>query len=299
VHIAKFELLLHTQNSFALPTFKGSTFRGKFGHTLKRTICIMSHRDCDRCEIREKCAYTFIFKAKNERGEEITPPFIIEPPLTGKQFFLKGEKLHLGLTLIGKAIEYLPYFIYTFIRMGQEGIGRDRGKYELDAVRSISISGQKVELYDLEKQSLSTEIQLIDLDQIKTQLFPQITIHFLTPTQIKKNGKMARDIDMEILLSAILRRYHRLRHYYTDENKEKFEIDWKLARQVKIIHQELRPVHFKRFSNRQKRPVPVDGITGKITFSGNLTPFYPWLKIGEFLHVGKGAVFGLGWYRVV
>ncbi len=299
MRIAKFELVLETLNSFALPPFKGSTFRGKFGHTLKHTICIMSHRDCERCEIRQKCAYTFIFKARNERGEEIAPPFIIEPPLTGKQFFLKGEPLHLGLTLIGKAIEYLPYFVYTFIRMGQEGIGRDRGRYELKAVRSVSLSGQKVDIYDPRNQSLSNNIEIIDLDQLKTQLMPQITLHFLTPTQIKKDGRMAQEIDMEILLSAILRRYHRLKHYYTDEKKEKFEIDWELAKQIKIVHQELKPMRFKRFSNRQKRPVPIEGVTGKVTFAGNLTPFYPWLKIGEYLHVGKGAVFGLGWYKVV
>ncbi|MGQ9570948.1 MAG: CRISPR system precrRNA processing endoribonuclease RAMP protein Cas6 [Thermodesulfovibrionales bacterium] len=33
-------------------------------------------------------------------------------------------------------------------------------------------------------------------------------------------------------------------------------------------------------------------------FEGDLTEFLPLILLGEYLHVGEGAVFGNGWYRI-
>jgi hypothetical protein len=42
------------------------------------------------------------------------------------------------------------------------------------------------------------------------------------------------------------------------------------------------------------------GLTGEITFAdSDLEPFWPWLWLGQWTHAGKGAVMGLGGYRLV
>jgi len=41
------------------------------------------------------------------------------------------------------------------------------------------------------------------------------------------------------------------------------------------------------------------GFLGEITFEGELTEFLPFLKLGEYLHIGKGTVYGLGKYEIV
>ena len=41
-------------------------------------------------------------------------------------------------SLIGKSIDFLPYFIYTFDELGRMGIGKGKGKYQLDEVRAIT-----------------------------------------------------------------------------------------------------------------------------------------------------------------
>ncbi len=42
-----------------------------------------------------------------------------------------------------------------------------------------------------------------------------------------------------------------------------------------------------------------EGIVGSSKYEGNLAPFWKFLKFGELVHVGHGATFGLGKYRIV
>ena len=299
MQVARFEFSLFTENSYGLPDFKGSTFRGKFGHVLKRTICVMSHRDCEKCDLRERCAFPYLFDTENQRGESVPRPFVLEPPLTHRRFFLKDHPLHLNVVLAGKAIEFLPYFVYCFDRMGKEGIGQDRGRFRLESVTAADAMGNKVQIYDRESQQLRNGFARFSLANFKDKLLPHVTVSFLTPTTITVGGKPARELTFEMLLRNILRRYRSLNYFHGDGQKRDFPIDWDAARAIEIVHQDLQVQRFKRYSNRQKRPVPLAGFIGNITYRGNIGPFLPWLKIGEYLHVGKGAVFGLGWYRMV
>ncbi len=299
MEVAVLEYVLRTQNSFSLPPYKGATFRGTFGHHLKRTICVMNRQECDSCPLKHNCPYVYLFASRNGNNEEVLRPFVLKPPLTRKQFFLANEKLFLQQVLIGKAIDYASYFVYTIIQMGKKGIGRDRGRYELENVFAVDASGNKKAIYDPDKGVLDSEFPRIQLDAFKAQLLPQVTVQLLTPTQVKQNGRVAGRLDFPLLLKAILRRYHRLRHTHGDGQRERFDIDWDAAASIEVVYEELQPHRFKRYSNRQRRPIPVQGLIGRVTYRGNLAPFYPWLKIGEYLHIGKGATFGMGWFRVV
>ncbi len=41
------------------------------------------------------------------------------------------------------------------------------------------------------------------------------------------------------------------------------------------------------------------GVTGTISYEGDLAEFRTLLKLGEYVHVGKGTSFGLGKYEIV
>ena len=58
-------------------------------------------------------------------------PFILEPAPDNQRTCEEGEDISFGLTLVGRAIDYLPYFIYALDELGRIGIGKGRGKYEL------------------------------------------------------------------------------------------------------------------------------------------------------------------------
>jgi hypothetical protein len=61
-------------------------------------------------------------------------PFVIEPPPEKRRGYKPGDEINFGLTLIGRAIDYLPYFIYTFDELGKMGIGKGKAQYELKTV---------------------------------------------------------------------------------------------------------------------------------------------------------------------
>lgn len=41
------------------------------------------------------------------------------------------------------------------------------------------------------------------------------------------------------------------------------------------------------------------GFVGQVTYRGDFTTFLPYLVLGTYTHIGKGATFGLGGYQVV
>ncbi|MEO5355608.1 MAG: CRISPR system precrRNA processing endoribonuclease RAMP protein Cas6, partial [Magnetococcus sp. XQGC-1] len=53
-----------------------------------------------------------------------------------------------------------------------------------------------------------------------------------------------------------------------------------------------------RWSSRQEQQMVLGGVVGQWSLHGLLVPFLPLLYLGQWLHVGKNATFGLGHYRL-
>ena len=88
--IARYLLRLRALEDASLPAFLGSTLRGAFGHALKQAVCVMPHRDCERCMVSERCIYPYLFETPSPedipqlRGQRQAPhPFILSPPPPG------------------------------------------------------------------------------------------------------------------------------------------------------------------------------------------------------------------------
>ena len=131
IRYARFRLEMTAASQLRLPPYKGSTFRGAFGHTFKRLVCVKRDLDCSTCLISDRCVYYYVFETpfsgegeKDRRGYTFAPhPFVIEPPEETREIYEPGAELRVGLVLVGRALDYLPYFIYAFEEMGQRGLG--------------------------------------------------------------------------------------------------------------------------------------------------------------------------------
>jgi len=134
-----------------LPEYKGSTFRGVFGHALKRVVCALRRRDCADCLLRDRCLYVFVFEtpAPGSPHDEPKPspfhPYVLSPVPDERTHYRPGDTFAFDLLLFGKANDDLPYFIYAFDQVGQGGIGRKiDGRQARFSLTSVSAGDQPI-----------------------------------------------------------------------------------------------------------------------------------------------------------
>jgi len=308
-----FQIILRPEEEIQLPPYKGSTFRGGFGVAFRRVVCALKKTDCSECMLKTSCIYAYVFETEPDeqihvfgRVRSIPRPFVLEPPLEQKTLYQPGENLIFNLVLIGKAIEFLPYFIYTFDSLGNIGIGKGRGKFTLERVVQLP-HGEL--LYTKETATLKKPyLEIINLDEsnnVETNELRQenLKLSFLTPTRIKYQRRYTIKLEFHILMRQVLRRLFLLWYFHCDGKTQQalpqhHKQILPLATQVHIQKNNLTWFDWERYSHRQKQKIKLGGFVGEITYRGVLKPFLPYLKAAEVLHIGKGTTFGLGKFRI-
>jgi hypothetical protein len=150
-----YRLTLEAQDRIELVRMnRGITLRGAFGTVFRRLVCHDLKAQCGpSCPLHSSCPYGFIFAptvpadaARLRLNRDIPRPFVIKPPLDGDGTYKPGDHLVFDLVVIGRAQDFLPYFIVTFEEMGRQGIGIRRGRYKLGSLESLRRDGswQKV-----------------------------------------------------------------------------------------------------------------------------------------------------------
>ena len=128
----------------------------------------------------------------------------------------------------------------------------------------------------------------------------KITISLLTPLRLRFDGHITDKLEFHVLIRNLLRRISSLSYFHCGE---KFQVDFKglieKASAVKQIKSDTQWFDWKRYSTRQEEWMSLGGITGTVSYEGNLTEFMSLLKLGEYVHVGKGTSFGLGKYEIL
>ncbi|MCK6469903.1 MAG: CRISPR system precrRNA processing endoribonuclease RAMP protein Cas6 [Candidatus Brocadia sinica] len=359
--MAKFRFTICAKDHIRFPAYKGSAFRGGFGYAFKRVVCVIKGKACDECLLKQKCIYSYIFETPPPEDTEmlrlypkVPHPFVIEPPNTEKQSFEPGEEFAFHVILIGQAIDYLPYFIYTFTELGKQGIGQGRGKYDLIQVEGIGLGNEAVPIYQNTTQTLTNHYPIIHAHQmginsqdthneVISQSNPPyqgghqfnspyrstersrrsqeetkggvnapqqdcsqennhnntITISLLTPLRLRFDGHITDKIEFHVLIRNLLRRISSLSYFHCGE---KVEIDFKgLIEKARAVRQGASDIHWfdwKRYSTRQEEWMSLGGVTGTVSYEGDLSEFMLFLRLGEYVHVGKGTSFGLGRYSI-
>lgn len=312
----KFDFNIKPQEILILPPYKGSTLRGGFGITFKKIVCAVKGGKCSDCILKEKCIYSYVFETPPPSDTKIMRkytsaphPFIIEPPPEKKRQYTPEDEIIFGLTLLGRAIDYLPYFIYTFDELGKTGIGKGRGKYKLQTVTN---SGAEIDSEDESRIIYSSEtktlkpvtpsvISFTPTSQKKeTHTSKLLTLNFLTPARILYNKHLILDLEFHILIRNLLRRLSLLYYFHCggDPSEWDFKGIIEKAQGVKVKTSNLKWYDWERYSARQETKMKMGGFVGDITFEGDIEPFMDLVKAGEVLHIGKGTGFGLGKYEI-
>ncbi len=311
--VAHYVIEIVAREELLLPEYKGSMLRGAFGHTLRRLCCAQRQETCKECLVRENCPYFYVFETAPgqdaevlRKNESVPRPFVLEPPLTRRTRFEKGESLFFNLILIGRAISLLPYFIVTLRELGDWGIGTGQGKYHLAGIRARHpLSGEEAVVYqgDGLVRNVDRSLGFGELSVVPAPTGTTLTVNFLTMTRLKHQGHLIDIPEFEAVIHNILRRLSAMAYFHCGE---RLRLDFKGltedASRVRLVDHDTRWVDWERFSSRQQVKMKMGGIVGTAAYlapeEGYYSRFWPWLKLGEMLHIGKNTVFGLGKIRI-
>ena len=288
-----------------LPPYKGSTLRGAFGHALKKVSCALRKRNCERCILAASCCYPLVFESekldRNTAGYKVRlsskpHPYVLEPPLDEQREYTAGDSFSFTLHLFGPALRYRPQIFYAVTLMGEIGLGKKHlGRFTLN-----KITAEDILLYDEATKTLSLEDAAWQLT-LKPEIegCSMLRVDFLTPFRIKRDNRFQRKISFGTLARAAMRRVSSLENAYGEGEPE---VDYRrlaaLSDEIDIIEDETRWQEVTRYSNRQKRTMKMGGVQGAMVFSGELSPFLPFLRYCEIVHLGKQTAFGLGLIQV-
>ncbi len=332
IQLARFVLKLRATEKIVLPEYKGSTFRGVLGWRLKKIICVNRDvADCKDCLLASKCLYNYLFSPPLPQETQflkhtsrIPAPIIIEPPLTDQRIFQVGDIMEVGLVLIGKGLEYLPYLIYVFTEIGKSGIGAGAherggkmrgGRFEL--IEAYDAAGGKL-IYSKRENVLHDGYRVFDWEaaSVKPDNNTQkLTIEFLTPVRFKEmrgdDKKLAKLKSFSQLAAHLYWRLLMLAYFHCNPWNLDDERFCDLAKEASQTRRELTKLEdvqleenhtywqeYERWSNRQDTKMTLGGFMGRTDLSGNLTPYLPLLHLGQYTHLGKQTMFGFGKYEI-
>jgi CRISPR-associated endoribonuclease Cas6 len=308
--VSNFRITLAPRELIRLPREnKGITLRGAFGSAFRALVCVDRNALCDQCAMHATCPYGFIFaprvppEAKRLRlNRDIPRPFVIKPPLDQGERYEPDDRLCFDLVLVGKARDFIPYFLVSLRELGERGIGVGRGRFDIEQVEILDCAGSAQTVYhkcDPVVRLPDSAIRYDDFAGSQEAPLPEaVTVQFLTPVLIKQDGRWVPPV-FGPLLRRLRDRIQALAYFYCGETLDMDFIAFgKAADAIKCTHQDLRWAEESRYSRHRDLRHTLKGFVGAMTFEGDLEPFLPFLRIGQYVHVGKAAVFGQGWYRL-
>ncbi len=190
-----------------------------------------------------------------------------------------GERFHFDVNLFTRDPWPVAYFEAAFAKLASEGLGPGRGRALLEGMD-----------HSLQELSLTPPAEAVH----------RLTIQFVTPTELKAAEGLLVKPSFEVLMARLRDRISNLGAQYGDGPLEADFCEFAgRARPVALVESDLHQVDVERTSGRTGQTHPLSGFVGRVTYSGNLTEFVPYLQIGQYTGVGRQTVWGKGELRVV
>lgn len=265
---------------------------------------------------------------------QIPNAYVLEPPTPGARVLQAGEALVFHLVLIGYARDQLALVIFAFQRALAQGLTRARVPAELLQVDWVmpdtqgngqgNGQGSAQPVWRMAQPTLAehaatlgvpppalkniaaTERQTGAAGHIgqNDQHAQEITLHIHTPLRLQQQGQPLGlgQLTPRALVATLARRTSLLMELQAGQS------GWsEAARDITLLSdtltdtQELRWFDWTRYSSRQQQAMTLGGVLGRWTLRGapdTLAQLWPWLWLGQWLHVGKNASMGMGGFTL-
>jgi len=337
-----FRFIIKPKEKLVLPAYKGAVLRGGLGWAFKNLVCIRKDKECSNCLISRRCSYFSIFEtpvpadATMMRKYPFAPhPFILTPPLNAETNFDNSCELEFELTLIGRAIDYLPYFVYVFDELGRCGLGRPENQYSLVRIEDAADPAGNCLVYEEASKKLSDNFHRIHFSEVQdrshvpdgAEASPAALLRLLTPTHLVRDGNIDHELKFATVMESLLRRIKLLQYFHCMDRHDGSSPDaivsapaeavqndggeltskeihrlLSISDQVETMDKRLRWTGNRRKSGHSGAPMTLSGFAGEIEYrfpsQEALEALAPYLRMGEFIHIGKHTSFGFGKIRL-
>lgn len=299
-----------------LSNFAGSSLRKDFLAIYKQIACLEVNNICrNGCLRAEECSYAILFEDNIPTSNNLIKqfqnppkPFIFDSPIKGKTLFSRNEELYFDLLLMGNAFAYFPYFLASMRRLGETGLGWNRGKYKLTKIIANDLVKDSVAaVFDFTSsdpdinQEVSFSLgQLYEHYSKEYDDVREVEVAILTPLRMKRLCNDNWHLIFRTLVKNILTRISNIAVAFCDfEEFHQFPELINEANSVRIVNEDLIWEDWRNSRMKNKDPnSKLGGYRGTIKYNGDITKFWPILRLGEVLHIGKNTSFGLGRIKV-
>lgn len=303
---AVLHVTLRAQDEMHLPPFPGSKLEGAFGRALYALACTQTQREtCYGCPIQTLCPYGLTYAPTLPPGVHAaslgTPPrpVIFRVAYTEERRLAPGDLLSFGMVVVGHAAAQLPYLLAALRDVGREGLGRRRGRLDMEEVQSVHpYTGVRVTLLHGDDLGVRLQPVVLGAADLPGLRGGRVRLHLRSPLHLRVDGRMAQALHFPVLIRALQRRMSNLEQVHGGQHSlgADFSALPRLAREIDTVQQETWPVTQKRKGHSPHHTTSMEGLVGTVEYAGDLTPFAPLLRYGEQLGAGKWAHFGAGLY---
>ena len=313
--LTRYRLIATFEQDLLLPDYAGSLLRGVFGAALRRTACMTSLPDCKACPLLRTCPYPAIFETPpqqtqlGQRFSHVPNPYVVEPPAPGTRWVPAGEPVVWHMVLMGdEPLRQLPLVVHAWQRSLRYGWGREamRTVGELREVLAIASDGQAIGAWDsVTDRVLAHAVpwQAPDLSLGRAGAAADaLVLNIHTPLRLQHEGHPlgVRELNPRVLVAHLLRRVTLMLELHMGLAQVPFDAR-ALVAHAETLHDDRTQLRWKdwtRYSSRQKQEMTLGGVMGRWLLRGDLAPIWPWLHLGQWLHVGKNATMGMGGYTL-
>jgi len=218
----------------------------------------------------------------SEKGKFRLPLYILRPAPPNPNFAPAIE-----LILLGTACRHVPVALTAFRQAVENGLGKRRETCGIEEIR---------EIYPIETLTEKTAISDLSISTHKfMQHIPRnhpLELDFNVPLRLLRRKQLIKSPSFTDIIVAALERFHALscinlskdfKNQIINATHSTSTSEWIGQRQDLV-----------RWSGRQETLLELRGVVGSLNLRNGAGPCRPLLAASEWMHIGKGTVFGLG-----
>jgi hypothetical protein len=294
--------IIHTRDISSLVSY---LYRSgpDFAEAFRRLVCRRTALECSSSPGCTDCPYRDLFS--QQLGADPTAvrchqkpplPFIFSFPACGDAS-KQANDFTCTLILVGKAFNHTAEFISAFRSLLAKG--HKAGQFAETAVflvESLDFQGNPTAIALGEVAPDLGSLVTLDFQSIvdsRCRTTDAVGVTFITPLKLAKTGKIMSSFDAGQFVRSLMRRVSALTYYYCGyEMQDNFREYAHAANRIELLEDNF------FYGAVGRRSWALSGVMGDGVLNVDFNDLMPFLVMGEYLHLGKGASYGMGQYRL-